>query len=149
MKKLVIALTMGAAVAAAAHSVTRLSSDEVFADSLSTQTQWLCRECDHAFMLTAQEVMDQAKRNHTAIGASPLQCAGCGVRQAFRARICETCGGAFFGLSVPGSTGECPRCGKGSGPAVLANHVPVDLQSDSQSTDEQKRKIRETPIQAH
>lgn len=85
-----------------------------------TQTQWLCKACDHSFLLTARQVAKRADSDPRRW--APLDCPQCGKKQAYLAMICPKCQTVYFGRDVEGATGQCPRCAPAAGFAAKSEN---------------------------
>lgn len=79
----------------------------------NTQTQWLCKACEHPFLLTARQVAQRADSDPRRW--APLDCPQCGKKQAYLALVCPKCQTVYFGRDVEGATGRCPHCAPAAG----------------------------------
>lgn len=83
------------------------AGDEAIPDTKDSETQWLCRKCNHAYMLTARKADDAAR---AAGGQMPLICPKCSAKDAWRAAFCSTHNRLYLSADAPGSPGVCPQC---------------------------------------
>lgn len=107
MKSLILIL-VAAALSVASVAVIAGNDDAVAAHSPQTETLWKCRACDHSAYLTAARVMELAKGPYN--GGRPIDCPACGRCEAFLARQCRSCQGAYLGSEVEGGSPRCPAC---------------------------------------